>query len=120
MIKLLPLAGLVALLAVTPLLAAPRTIDDCEKIQAADAYNQCLASFGPVAKEHNLSPVGAGKAPPADAKANAMSGDDVVVGPTKPVGKGRAARGRTRRGATGRHGGGRKSMSFTVRRSHRR
>lgn len=32
--------------------AAPRTIDDCEKIQAADAYNQCLAIFGPVAHTH--------------------------------------------------------------------
>jgi hypothetical protein len=30
--------------------AAPRSIDDCEKIQAADAYNQCLALFGPLAR----------------------------------------------------------------------
>ena len=30
--------------------AAPQTIDDCEKIQAADAYNQCLAIFGPAAR----------------------------------------------------------------------
>ncbi len=29
--------------------AAPRTINDCEKIEAADAYNQCLALFGPPA-----------------------------------------------------------------------
>lgn len=36
------------------------TIKDCEKIQAADAYNQCLASFGPVAHEHELKPVPAG------------------------------------------------------------
>jgi hypothetical protein len=35
--------------------AAPRTIDDCEKIQAADAYNQCLAVFGPVAHTHASS-----------------------------------------------------------------
>src|SRR5579875_1329298 len=34
------------------LIAAPRTINDCEKIQAADAYNQCLALFGPVARGH--------------------------------------------------------------------
>jgi hypothetical protein len=33
--------------------AAPRNIDDCEKIQAADAYNLCLASFGPVARGHH-------------------------------------------------------------------
>jgi hypothetical protein len=35
--------------------AAPRTIDDCEKIQAADAYNQCLALFGPVARGHSTT-----------------------------------------------------------------
>ncbi len=29
--------------------AVPRTINDCEKIEAADAYNQCLALFGPPA-----------------------------------------------------------------------
>ncbi len=29
--------------------AAPRSIADCETIQAADAYNHCLASFGPAA-----------------------------------------------------------------------
>jgi hypothetical protein len=29
-------------------LAAPRSIADCEAIQAPDAYNHCLASFGPV------------------------------------------------------------------------
>lgn len=35
--------------------AAPRTIDDCEKIDAADAYNQCLAVFGPVAHTHGAA-----------------------------------------------------------------
>ena len=34
--------------------AGPRKIDDCESIQAADAYNQCLASFGPVAKDRAM------------------------------------------------------------------
>jgi hypothetical protein len=37
--------------------AAAGTIKDCEKITAADAYNQCLASFGPAAREHELKPV---------------------------------------------------------------
>jgi hypothetical protein len=37
--------------------AAPRTIEDCEKIEAADAYNKCLAQFGPAAHEHALSHV---------------------------------------------------------------
>ncbi len=47
-------------LAATSLRAAPATIKDCEKIQEADAYNRCLASFGPVAHEHHLAPVPAG------------------------------------------------------------
>lgn len=34
--------------------AAPRSINDCEKIDAADAYNQCLAAFGPVAHTHGV------------------------------------------------------------------
>lgn len=40
--------------------AGAATIKDCEKITAADAYNRCLASFGPVAHEHELKPVPAG------------------------------------------------------------
>jgi hypothetical protein len=47
-------------LAATTLAAAPATIRDCEKIQQADAYNRCLARFGPVAHEHHLMPVPAG------------------------------------------------------------
>ncbi|MGD9545852.1 MAG: hypothetical protein AB7F41_17050 [Methylocystis sp.] len=31
----------------SPATAAPRSIDDCEAIKDADAYNRCLASFGP-------------------------------------------------------------------------
>jgi hypothetical protein len=37
--------------------AAPHTIQDCEKIEAADAYNGCLAQFGPAAREHELKHV---------------------------------------------------------------
>lgn len=49
----------------------PRRIEDCEKIQAADAYNQCLAKFGPTSKLKNLEPEKPGdmKASPADAAA---------------------------------------------------
>ncbi|WP_051134420.1 hypothetical protein [Methylocystis sp. ATCC 49242] len=43
--RLLPL--LAAFLLTAPAGAAPRTIDDCEAIKEADAYNLCLASFGP-------------------------------------------------------------------------
>jgi hypothetical protein len=39
----------------SPVEAAPRTINDCETIEAADAYNQCLASFGPIAHIKSLS-----------------------------------------------------------------
>jgi hypothetical protein len=49
-VPLLSLLGIGLLAA--PLAAAPRSINDCEKIQSADAYNQCLASFGPVAHLH--------------------------------------------------------------------
>ncbi len=41
----------------TPVLAVPSSINDCEKIEAADAYNLCLAAFGPVAHEHQLKAV---------------------------------------------------------------
>lgn len=41
-------------------LAAPRSIADCEKIQATDAYNQCLASFGPVAHLKPMRPLSGG------------------------------------------------------------
>jgi hypothetical protein len=33
--------------------ASPRSINDCEKIKEAEAYNLCLASFGPVRGQHN-------------------------------------------------------------------
>lgn len=35
--------------------AGPRSIADCETIQAADAYNRCLASFGPSAGRRGRS-----------------------------------------------------------------
>ena len=44
-----------ALLGPTTGEAAPRTIDDCEKIKDADAYNLCLAGFGPTRGQHNKS-----------------------------------------------------------------
>jgi hypothetical protein len=51
-----PILGLLSFgLLAAPLVAAPRSINDCEKIQGADAYNQCLASFGPVAHMHGMS-----------------------------------------------------------------
>jgi len=51
MLRLIPAA--IALLAPAAGMAAPRTIDDCEKIKEADAYNLCLAAFGPTRGQHN-------------------------------------------------------------------
>jgi hypothetical protein len=45
------IAGLPALA-----IAASRTIDDCETIEAADAYNRCLATFGPPGRSLRLDP----------------------------------------------------------------
>jgi hypothetical protein len=39
--------GLLLCVLALPAIAAPRSIADCEKIQEPDAYNRCLASFGP-------------------------------------------------------------------------
>ena len=47
--------ALVACLMAVPALAAPRNIDDCEAIKEADAYNRCLASFGPTRGQHGAS-----------------------------------------------------------------
>ena len=53
-------AALFALLfAATGAQASPRTIDDCEQIKDAMAYNACLASFGPT-RGHHGSTSGAG------------------------------------------------------------
>jgi hypothetical protein len=62
--------GLVVFASV-PAAAAPSSINDCEKIQEADAYNQCLASFGPVAHERGVAadPEG-GANGPAQARAS--------------------------------------------------
>lgn len=38
-----------------PALAGPRKIDDCEAIKDANAYNLCLASFGPMRGQHGAS-----------------------------------------------------------------
>ncbi|MBM3562378.1 MAG: hypothetical protein FJX48_04285 [Alphaproteobacteria bacterium] len=51
----LVMALLVSLLLAVPALAAPGSIADCEKIQEADAYNRCLASFGPTRGQHGAT-----------------------------------------------------------------
>src|SRR5437660_101467 len=62
--------------------ATPRSIDDCEKIQAADAYNQCLAVFGPLARGHGATEDGVGadrqdaEATPGNAHADVVTVTD--------------------------------------------
>jgi hypothetical protein len=53
------IAGLFGLLLFASLpVSAQSSIDDCEKIQAADAYNKCLAQFGPVRGQRAARPAG--------------------------------------------------------------
>jgi hypothetical protein len=59
--KMLRIAGLFSVLLFASLpVSAQTSIEDCEKIQAADAYNKCLAQFGPMRGQHAAR--GAGKA----------------------------------------------------------
>jgi len=87
----------------------PRTINDCEKISAADAYNQCLAKFGPESKVKSLEPER-----PGDMKA---SGAEAAAGAKPLAHKATAHRGGGRHRASG---GGRKRVQITVsRRRHK-
>ena len=91
---------------------AQATIDDCEKIQAADAYNQCLAKFGPTSKVKSVEPE-----KPTDFKANGAEAA-ATAGPSKGHGGGRHA-GR-RRGSRVSHGGsGRRRIAISVHRRHK-
>jgi len=106
---------------------APRTINDCEKIQAADAYNQCLASFGPVAHERGakVDPEGTSKLRDSDFKdappvAPSATAAEVAPDPKEGPRKSR----RTSRSRSydhygthlyGRQANGRKSIQFDIR-----
>lgn len=59
--------------------AAPRNIDECEKIQAADAYNLCLASFGPVARGHHRFADGADRAMDKETESRASGRTEVAA-----------------------------------------
>jgi hypothetical protein len=50
----LAIAAVFAVLA-APARAASQSIADCEKIENADAYNRCLASFGPTRGQHGAT-----------------------------------------------------------------
>lgn len=93
------LAAALAMLVLTATVAvaAPRSIDDCEAIREAMAYNACLASFGPKPGDRTRYSAGA-------------KGDESV---DMKRGAARPARGRVKA-----RGNGRASMSFDM--SHRR
>jgi hypothetical protein len=101
-------AGLLLVLVCLGSAWAQATINDCEKIQAADAYNQCLAKFGPPAKSGNLEPERPGDIKSSSAEAAATGG--------KPArGRGhRTQRHRSHRHAARGHHGGRKTLSIRV------
>jgi hypothetical protein len=61
----LTLVATLALASVALAHAAPQSINDCEKIADPDAYNRCLADFGPAAHEHHVSQDGPGASPVA-------------------------------------------------------
>ncbi len=108
---------------------AQARIEDCEKIQAADAYNQCLAKFGPTSKVKSVEPVKPGdiKDSGADAAASAGGGGAMPGGgpgakPSRHALRGHGSRGRhatrgTRRGGKSSvKSSGRKRMTFTIKR----
>jgi len=125
-------AGLTLLLSFSTAKAeVPRTINDCEKIQAADAYNQCLASFGPVAHERGakVDPEGTGsKLKDSDFKDAPPAGAGSIASPAAeaaPEEKGKGS-GKSRRSSRrsyrhygthsySHHANGRKSIQFDIR-----
>lgn len=134
------LAGALALALLSASVAhAQATIDDCEKIQAADAYNQCLAKFGPTSKVKSVEPVKPGDIKDSSAEAAAGGGKTRAAAAVDRHGRGHGrvaarhggkgakvakAAGRSK-GATktaakasAKHGG-RKRMAFTVTRRHK-
>lgn len=84
----------VATLAALPAAAAPRSIADCESIQAADAYNRCLASFGPVAAGHSVQKA-LPYAEPSEARTSDMRSSDMR---SSDMGGGRVTVTKSRRG----------------------
>ncbi|PPD45540.1 MAG: hypothetical protein CTY15_03910 [Methylocystis sp.] len=104
---------LAVLLLATPALAAPRSIADCEAIKDANAYNLCLASFGPMRGQHGANYPGVateGEKGAGDKGARASSGKGVSSGGTaaRRDGHSHGARAGVRRGH-----GGRVRMEFS-------
>ena len=80
-------------------LAVPRSVSDCESLKNDLAYNQCLAMFGPEARNVGGGDGGGGGAPMATASATASAADPVAAEPAVESRRGRRGRSRyTRRG----------------------
>ena len=96
------------LLAASPAGAGPRGIDDCEAIKEANAYNNCLASFGPTRGQHGATYPGVAT----------EGGKSVPAGKGWSNGRhghGYASHGQSRHGGV-RRSGGRMRMEFSPRR----
>ena len=102
--------------------AAPQSIGDCEKIADPDAYNRCLAAFGPAAHTHGSTPLA--QAPTQTSSQGAAQGSGAqtsAVADEKPAIRSRGYRGRGRYGFRGSRGSrsavrghGRTRMTFSV------
>ncbi|HEY4846225.1 MAG TPA: hypothetical protein VIH87_00100 [Methylocella sp.] len=84
--------------------AAPRSINDCEKIQAADAYNQCLALFGPLARGHGAAGDGVDAARQDAEAATGTANAEVVTVRDSQHGRRHASRHGWTRHSWARHG----------------
>ena len=91
------LAALVVLILPLPALAqvTPRSIGECERLKNDLAYNQCLAMFGPAARNVAGGFASADAAPPAMAAPLAQAEDAAEAAPS-------GRRGRSYRGRRGR------------------
>ncbi|HZM08131.1 MAG TPA: hypothetical protein VFC11_06725 [Methylocella sp.] len=84
--------------------AAPRSIDECEKIQAADAYNQCLAVFGPVARTHGVARETADTGNQDEGVAATGADTKAAAAPDEDLGRGHGRRHGSMRHRWARHG----------------
>lgn len=94
-----------ALLAAASAEAAPKNIDDCEKIKEPMAYNECLASFGPT-----VGHLGGGQS-----YAPASGGEPRAAGKGRSAGAYHAPARRWARGMATHGANGRVRMEFTPR-----
>ncbi|ACK50782.1 conserved hypothetical protein [Methylocella silvestris BL2] len=82
--------------------ARAESIADCEKIQAADAYNQCLARFGPTPRSHISSAKDFGGDGDPSATADVKDPDAAEPAPRQSR---HASRGRSHSHSASRHSG---------------